>query len=57
MVGLPGHASDELARGHFGADVDLGAYNNEVDARVKERLEQASHSSKASLSYSTCLMN
>jgi HAD superfamily hydrolase (TIGR01509 family) len=39
MVGLPGHASDELARGHFGADVDLGAYNNEVDARVKERLE------------------
>jgi HAD superfamily hydrolase (TIGR01509 family) len=39
MVGLPAHASDELARDHFGADVDLGAYNNEVDARVKERLE------------------
>jgi HAD superfamily hydrolase (TIGR01509 family) len=39
MVGLPAHAADELARDHFGADVDLGAYNNEVDARVKERLE------------------
>jgi HAD superfamily hydrolase (TIGR01509 family) len=39
MVGLPAHAADELARDHFGAGVDLGAYNNEVHARVKERLE------------------
>src|SRR5436309_7811031 len=38
MVGLPAHACDDLARGHFGADVDLGAYNDQVDARVKERL-------------------
>src|SRR5436305_10452765 len=38
MVGLPAQASDELARGHFGAEVELMAYNNKVDARVKERL-------------------
>jgi HAD superfamily hydrolase (TIGR01509 family) len=39
MVGLPAHASDEIARGHFGADVDIGAYNSEVDRRVSERLD------------------
>jgi HAD superfamily hydrolase (TIGR01509 family) len=38
MVGLTAHACDELARGHFGADVDLAAYNKEVEARVNERL-------------------
>jgi beta-phosphoglucomutase-like phosphatase (HAD superfamily) len=38
MVGLPAHACDELARGHFGAHVDLEVYNNHVERRVKERL-------------------
>jgi HAD superfamily hydrolase (TIGR01509 family) len=38
MVGLPSHASDELARAHFGEDVDVATYNTEVERRVKERL-------------------
>ncbi|MDX6484593.1 MAG: hypothetical protein QOE95_2364 [Gaiellaceae bacterium] len=38
MVGLPGHACDELTRSHFGGNLDLAAYNAEVDRRVTERL-------------------
>jgi HAD superfamily hydrolase (TIGR01509 family) len=38
MVGLPGHACDELARAHFGEHVDLAAYNSDVTRRVTDRL-------------------
>ena len=38
MVGLPAHASDELARAHFGEHVDLAAFNAEVTRRVTDRL-------------------
>jgi HAD superfamily hydrolase (TIGR01509 family) len=38
MVGLPAHASDELARAHFGDHVDLAAYNADVTRRVTDRL-------------------
>lgn len=39
MVGLPAHASDEIAKCHFGVETDFAAYNIEVDRRVAERLE------------------
>lgn len=39
MIGLPGHASDELARSHFGEKFDLAAYNAEVERRVGEQLK------------------
>src|SRR5947209_19909003 len=38
MVGLPGHACDELARAHFGEHADLAMYNAEVTRRVTDRL-------------------
>jgi HAD superfamily hydrolase (TIGR01509 family) len=38
MVGLPEHASDELAQNHFGEHVDLATYNSEVKRRVTDRL-------------------
>jgi HAD superfamily hydrolase (TIGR01509 family) len=37
-VGLPEHASDELAQNHFGEHVDLATYNSEVKRRVTDRL-------------------
>ena len=38
MVGLPAHASDGLVRSHFGGQIDLAAYNDGVERRVRARL-------------------
>ena len=38
MIGLPAQASDALAKGHFGEDFDLDAFNAGVEQRVHARL-------------------
>jgi HAD superfamily hydrolase (TIGR01509 family) len=39
MPGLPEHACDELARSHFGQNVDISHYSGEVTRRVTEAVK------------------